>query len=63
MANPKGFGVLADVPAANAIARPNGPKEKIQGPVPFKEAHMQTIDKKSTTAETLADRFRDAFEE
>ena len=24
---------------------------------------MQTIDKKSTTAETLADRFRDAFEE
>ena len=32
MPNPKGFGVLADVPAANAIARPNGPKEKIQGP-------------------------------
>ncbi|MBS6647155.1 MAG: hypothetical protein KH253_00210 [Bifidobacterium adolescentis] len=24
--------MLADVPAANAIARPNGPKEKIQGP-------------------------------
>jgi hypothetical protein len=29
--------VLADVPAANAIARPNGPKEKIQGPVSSKE--------------------------
>jgi len=25
-------GVLADAPAANATARPNGPKEKIQGP-------------------------------
>ena len=30
--NPKGFGVLADAPAANATARPHGPKEKIQGP-------------------------------
>ena len=30
--NPKGFGVLADAPAASATARPNGPKEKIQGP-------------------------------
>jgi len=32
MPNPKGFGVLADAPAASATARPNGPKEKIQGP-------------------------------
>ena len=31
MPNPKGFGVLADAPAASAIARPNGPKEKISG--------------------------------